>query len=95
MCDEDLEAAHHLSQGDRAIALPILDGLGIVDEDDEVLVFTLVVDLRLGCVTARHGAVQKWLVVEYSKRHWESAQSPISRMQGGLRSDMSISHLGL
>lgn len=54
MRDEDLEAAHDLGQRDGAIALPLLDGLGVVHHDDEVLFLALVVDLGLGGVAAGH-----------------------------------------
>ena len=54
MRNKDLEPAHHLRQWDRTIALPLLDGLGIIHHDDEVLLLALVVDLGLGSVAAGH-----------------------------------------
>lgn len=44
MRNEDLKAGHDLSERDRAIAHPVPHRLGIVDEDDEVVVFALEVD---------------------------------------------------
>ena len=45
MSDEDLKAADNLSQWNGTVVLPILNGRGIFDEYDEVLVFALVVNL--------------------------------------------------
>jgi len=53
--DEDLEAGHDLSERDGSIALPLLDLLGVVDEDDEVFFLALVEDFGLGGVSSRHG----------------------------------------
>lgn len=47
MRHEDLECGDEVSQGDRLVALPLLVGLNIVDEDDEVVLSALVVDLDL------------------------------------------------
>lgn len=44
---KDLEGRDEVSQGDGLVALPLLVGLNIVDEDDEVVLSTLVVDLDL------------------------------------------------
>lgn len=55
MAGEDLEARHHLCQGDAAVLLPVLHRLFGVDEDDEVLVLALMVDFDLRCVASDHG----------------------------------------
>jgi hypothetical protein len=52
--DEDLEAADNLCKRDARVLFPVLDGLGAVDEDDEILGLALVVDLGLGSITASH-----------------------------------------
>jgi hypothetical protein len=54
MCYENLEPGHDLSQGDRAIVLPFLNGGGIVDEDDEVFVFAFEKDFGLSGVATGH-----------------------------------------
>lgn len=54
VCDEDFEAADDLRKGDRAVVLPVLDGLHVVDHDYEVFVLALVVDFGLGGVSAGH-----------------------------------------
>ena len=54
MGDKDFEATDHLSQGDGAVADPVADGIAVVDHDDKVILLTLVVDLVLGNVSARH-----------------------------------------
>ena len=48
---ENLPPAHHLRQRHAAILLPLLDRLGAIHEDDEVVVLALVVDLGLGVVS--------------------------------------------
>lgn len=55
MSDEDLEAGDNLGQRDGAVALPVLDGLGIINKDDEILVRALEEDLGLSSVSTRHG----------------------------------------
>ncbi len=54
MSHEDLEAANHLCKRFRAILLPFLNRLCIVDKNDEVFVLSLVVDLGLQSVSTRH-----------------------------------------
>ena len=54
MCYENLEPGHDLSQGNRTVALPFLDGGGIVDEDDEVFVFAFEKDFGLSSVATGH-----------------------------------------
>lgn len=51
---EDLEAAYDLRQRDRLVLFPFLHSFLAVNEDDKVLVRTLVVHLGLGCVSTRH-----------------------------------------
>ena len=48
--DEDLESRDEVSQGDGLVVLPLLVGVEVVDEDEEVVVLTLEVDLDLSCV---------------------------------------------
>lgn len=52
--DEDLEAADDLGQWDGTVTNPLLHRLGIINEDNEVLLGTLVDDLGLGGVSTRH-----------------------------------------
>lgn len=47
MRHEDLEGRDEVSQRDRLVTLPLLVGLNIVDEDDEIVLSALVVDLDL------------------------------------------------
>lgn len=47
MRHEDLEGGDEVCQGDRLVALPLLVGLDVIDEDDEVVLVALVVDLGL------------------------------------------------
>ena len=54
MRHEDLEPADDLGERDGAIGFPLLHYLDIVDVDDEVVIFALVVDLDLGSVAAGH-----------------------------------------
>ena len=50
MRNEDLVGRDEVGQGDGLVALPLLEGLDVVDEDEEVLGAALVVDLgRGGC----------------------------------------------
>ena len=51
---EDLEATDHLGKGDGRVVLPLLNGLDIVNEDNEVLGGALEVDLGLGSVATSH-----------------------------------------
>lgn len=51
---ENLEARHNLSERDRTILLPVLNRGNVVDHNDEVIFFALVMDLGLGCVAAGH-----------------------------------------
>jgi hypothetical protein len=52
--NEDLEAADDLGERNAGVALPVLDSLGAVDEDNEVLSLALVVDLVLHSIAASH-----------------------------------------
>ena len=54
MSDKDLESRDYLSQRDGAIALPFLYRLNVVNVHYEIFLLTLVMDLRLGSVSARH-----------------------------------------
>ena len=54
MGNKDLEARNNLSQGNRAIFFPFLNGFNVVDKDDEVVFFPVVVDSNLGNVAAGH-----------------------------------------
>jgi len=51
---EYLPAADDLGEGDSLVALPLLDVLGAVDEDDEVILLALIVDFGLAGVSTRH-----------------------------------------
>lgn len=51
--NEDLERGDEVSEGDALVSLPLLVGLKIIDEDDEV-VAALVVDLGLLSLAASH-----------------------------------------
>lgn len=53
MSNEDLERGDEVSEGDALVSLPLLVGLNIIDEDDEV-VAALVVDLGLLSLAASH-----------------------------------------
>ena len=52
--DKDLKPRNYLSQRDGAVALPFLHRLNVVNVYHEILLFTLVVNLGLGSVSARH-----------------------------------------
>lgn len=54
MRNKDLEARNNLSQGNRAIVFPFLNGLNVVDKNDEVVFFPVVVDFNLGDIAAGH-----------------------------------------
>lgn len=54
MRNKDLEARNNLSQGNRAIVFPFLNGLNVVHKNDEVVFFPVVVDFNLGDVAAGH-----------------------------------------
>lgn len=54
MRDKDIEARNNLSQGNRAIVFPFLNGLNVVDKNDEVVFFPVVVDFNLGDIAAGH-----------------------------------------
>ena len=57
MGDEDLEAVDDLGEGHALVLLPLLNGLGALDEDDEVLALALVVAPDLSGVSAHVGCV--------------------------------------
>jgi hypothetical protein len=52
--DEDLEGVDNVCQWNTLVRLPVLQGLSIVNEDDEVVLLALVVDLDLLSFTASH-----------------------------------------
>lgn len=55
VCDEDLEGRNEVSHGDGGVVLPLLHGLDIVDEDNEVLAIgALVVALGLCSFALNH-----------------------------------------
>jgi hypothetical protein len=54
MSDEDLERADDLRKRNSLVVFPGIGRLDIVDEDDKVLVFALVVALDLWCFSASH-----------------------------------------
>ena len=54
--DKDLKTRDYLSQRDRAVALPFLHRLDIVNVHYKVLLLTLVVNFRLRSVSTRHFA---------------------------------------
>ncbi len=54
MGEEDPEGGDKLGQRDALVALPLLERLGVVNEDDEVVKLALVVDLGLGGFAAGH-----------------------------------------
>lgn len=54
MRNKDLEARNNLSQGNRAIVFPFLNGLNVVDKNDEVVFFPMVMNFNLGDVAAGH-----------------------------------------
>jgi len=60
--NEDLEAVDNLCERNALVLLPLLNGLGALDEDNEVLALALVVALGLGGVSAHVGCVGGWLV---------------------------------
>ena len=51
---EDLEPADYLGQRNRPVLAPVLYRLNVIDHDNEVLLFALVVDLGLRAVSTRH-----------------------------------------
>lgn len=52
MRHKDLPAIDDLCEGHAGVLLPVLDGLGALDEDDEVVAVALEVDLDLLSVSA-------------------------------------------
>ena len=54
--DKDLESRDYLSQRDRAVALPFLHRLNIVNVHYKVLLLTLVMNFGLRSVSTRHFA---------------------------------------
>jgi len=52
--DEDLVGGDEVGQRDRLVRLPLLEQLGILNEDDEVVLLALVVDLGLVGLAANH-----------------------------------------
>lgn len=54
MSDEDLPAVQNFSEGNTTVALPLLEGLKVIDKDNEVIGATLVEDLVGGFVSTGH-----------------------------------------
>ena len=54
MCDKDLEGRDEVSHGDAGVRFPLLVLLGVVNEDEVVVVLALIVDLELGSLAASH-----------------------------------------
>lgn len=54
MCAVDLDGGDELNQGNGLVVQPLLVGLCIIEEDDEVVVLSLVVDLALGGAASSH-----------------------------------------
>ena len=52
--DEDLKCGDELGERDRFISLPVLGCLDVVEEDDKIVFFALVVAFYLGCFAAGH-----------------------------------------
>lgn len=58
MSDKNLPAVHHIRKWDAAVALPLLQDLDVIDEDDKVLRLALVEDLGGSVVSAGHFEIQ-------------------------------------
>jgi hypothetical protein len=54
MCHKNLEPIDYLRQWDRAVGFPIVEGLRVVDIDDEIFFFAMVMHLGLLGVPTRH-----------------------------------------
>ena len=54
MCNKDLEPTDDLCKRDRAVVLPVLHRLRVIDEDDKVFCLSSVVHLALTSVSTRH-----------------------------------------
>lgn len=54
MCYKDLEGGDEVGHRNRLVGLPLLVGLEVVDEDDEVVLLALVVDLDLSGFSLSH-----------------------------------------
>lgn len=54
MSHKNLPAVQNFSQGNAAVALPLLEDLKVLDEDNEVVRATLVEDLGGGFVSTSH-----------------------------------------
>lgn len=54
MSDEDLEGRDEVSQWYGLVTLPLLEGCGIINEDDEVVLLALEVDLDLRSFSLNH-----------------------------------------
>lgn len=52
---KDLEARHHLCERNATVPLPLFHGLDVLNVDNKVLIFALVVDFDLAGVSAGHG----------------------------------------
>ena len=51
---ENFPAVDHLRQRDGLVILPVVNGLGAVDDDDEIVDFALIVDFDRMADTAGH-----------------------------------------
>lgn len=64
MRHEDLVRGNEVRQRDGLVGLPLLEQLNIFDEDDKVVLLTLVVDLGLVSLAANHfGRLMWWRCV--------------------------------
>lgn len=54
MCAEDVEAVHNLDERNALVLTPPLHSFGALDNDDEIVMFALVVHLGTFSVGTRH-----------------------------------------
>lgn len=54
MSNENLECAHELGQGDGLVGLPLVGFIDAINEDEEILILSLVMSLDLLCFSASH-----------------------------------------
>ena len=54
VCNKDLKPTNDLCERDRTVGFPVLYRLRVINEDDEVICFSGVVDLALGSVSTSH-----------------------------------------
>ena len=61
MSHEDLKTADYLGQRNGSVFHPVAYSLSIIDHNDKILLFALIMDLRLGSVSARHvDQIESW-----------------------------------